>query len=178
MTDPQRRRPRSGQAALVLSFGITALIGIAGCSTVAPTTAPRPTPTLVASVEPSPDGSTAPSQQPPVGQTDTDWGRIWDMVPAGFPIYPGATPAEEAASGPVSATFALDGANPKVVATWMQNELERAGHTTESLNGPFEDGSYVLDSIGAADCRIQIAVAPLGTLTTVTVRYAAACPGP
>jgi hypothetical protein len=60
----------------------------------------------------------------------------------------------------------------------MQQALERASFSTEGLNGPLEDGSFVLDSTGADGCRIQIAVAPLGSVTTITVRYGAACPSP
>ena len=124
-------------------------------------------------------GTPATSNQAPVaGQTDTDWGRIWDGVPEAFPVYPGATPADDAAIEVVSATFALDGADVRTVAGWMQAELERAMYATEALNGPLEDGSFVLDSIGTSDCRIQIMVAPLGGLTTVNVRYGAACPAP
>lgn len=156
-------------------FGIAASIVVGACSPTAP---PSPSSTSVASAEPSPASSNAQSPKPEVGQTDTDWGRIWDAVPADFPVYPGATPAEEAASGPVSATFALDGADPKVVATWIQNELERAGYRTEALNGPLEDGSSVLEMTGTEDCHIEIAVAPLGGLVTINVRYSATCQGP
>ena len=61
----------------------------------------------------------------------------------------------------------------------MRSELERATYGTEALTGPLEDGSYVLDSTGSAPgCRVQVSVAPLGGLTTVTVRYGAACPAP
>jgi hypothetical protein len=115
---------------------------------------------------------------PPAGQTDTDWGRIWDELPEAFPIYPGATPADEAATEPVSGTFALDGADARVVATWMQTELERAAYRTEALNGPFEDGSYILELTGAGECRIEVTVGPLGGLTKLSVRYGAACPAP
>jgi hypothetical protein len=131
-------------------------------------------------VEPTLDGPASPgtSAAPQAGQTDTDWGRIWDELPEAFPVYPGATPADEAATGPVSATFALEGADPRTVATWMQTELERAAYRTEALNGPFEDGSFVLELNGSTECRIEVVVAPLGGLVTVTVRYGAACPSP
>ena len=60
----------------------------------------------------------------------------------------------------------------------MRTELERAAYSTEALNGPLEDGSFVLAAIGAGACRVEVAVAPRGGLTTVTVRYGAACPSP
>ena len=104
MTAAQPRRSRSNRRLLAMWFGVAASIVVGACSPTAP--APSPSPTSVASAEPSPASSNAASPEPEVGQTDTDWGRIWDAVPADFPIYPGATPAEEAATGLVSATFA------------------------------------------------------------------------
>jgi hypothetical protein len=175
MIDP---RPRLWPA---LRLGLAASLILAACSPSTPTPTSSSPPPSVASVEPSVDVSSSPigsSPAPQVGQTDTDWGRIWDTLPATFPVYPGATPAQEAETGPVSATFALTGQDAKTVATWMQAELERAAYSTEALTGPLEDGSFVLDSIATAGCRVEVAVAPLGGLTTVSVRYGGACPGP
>lgn len=191
MTDPRPRhspanRLASGPA-LGLAFGLAFRLGLAAslvlgaCSPTTPTPSSSSAPASVASVEPSAEASSSPSASnavPAAGQTDTDWGRIWDSLPAAFPVYQGATPAEEAETGPVSATFALEGADAKTVATWMQTELERAAYRTEALTGPLEDGSFVLASTGTVGCRIEVAVAPLGGLTTVTVRYGAACPTP
>lgn len=167
-----------GAVVVLLAVGLTAVLG--GCDAATPSasaaqSAVEPT----ASTEPppaSPATDDGPSAAPPAGQTDTAWGRIWDALPVAFPVYPGAVPASEGQMDAVSATFAIDGAEPRAVARWMQAELERAAFRTEALNGPFEDGSFVLESTGAADCRIEVAVAPLGGLTTVTVRYGAACP--
>lgn len=128
--------------------------------------------------EPSTGVPAASNGAPRAGQTDTDWGRIWDRVPEAFPAYPGTTPADDAATEIVSATFALEGADARTVAAWIQAELERAMYATEALNGPLEDGGFVLDSEGTSGCRIQVAVAPLGGLTTVNVRYGAACSAP
>lgn len=182
MTDPHPRHSPANRLAprSIVGLGLVAAVALVACS---PTTPPSNTagPSSASSATPSADASSpsGASTTPPAGQTDTDWGRIWDTVPAGFPIYPGATPAEEAATDAVSATFALGGADPRTIATWMQAELERATYRTEALNGPREDGSFVLESIGSApDCRVEVAVAPLGGLVTVTVRYGAACPNP
>jgi hypothetical protein len=112
------------------------------------------------------------------GQTDTDWGRIWDTLPTTFPVYPRATPADDAGTELVTATFALEGVDARTVAGWMQTELERATYATEALNGPLEDGGFILESAGPAGCRIQVATRPLGGLTTVSVRYGAECPAP
>lgn len=150
---------------------VTVLFGACNVATPSP-----PVTEATASAPSAASGSA--SLAPPAGQTDTDWGRIWDELPEAFPVFPGATPADETAPDPVSATFVLEGADPRAVAGWMQTELERAAYRTEALNGPFEDGRYILDVQGAGDCRIQVAMGPLGGLTAVTVRYGAACPGP
>ncbi|HSK51689.1 MAG TPA: hypothetical protein VLA44_02970 [Clostridia bacterium] len=111
-------------------------------------------------------------------QTDTDWGRIWDDVPAAFPVYPTAVRSEEAGGGePVSATYTIPGAEAVAdVVGWMQSELELATYSTFALSGPLEDGGYVIDSVGDGDCRIETRIAPAGGVTIVTVRYGADCP--
>ena len=112
-----------------------------------------------------------------VTQTDTAWGRIWDGLPSGFPVFPGAAASEEAGAGePVSAAFTAPGVDPAEIAQWLQTELEVATYSTEALSGPLEDGSFVLDSVGEGECRIESVVTPAGDLTLLTVRYGAACP--
>jgi hypothetical protein len=76
----------------------------------------------------------------------------------------------------VSATFSVPGTDAATVAQWLQAELEVATYSTEALSGPLEDGSFVLDSVGEGECRIETTVAPAGDLTLVRVRYGAACP--
>ena len=128
-------------------------------------------------VAPETEEPAATEEPPPVTQTDTAWGRIWDALPAGFPVYPGAVESEEAGGGdPVSGTFSVGGADPAEVATAMQGQLELATFSTEALSGPLEDGSFVIDSVGDADCRIETTVKPAGGLALITVRYGAACP--
>lgn len=117
-----------------------------------------------------------PSSAPEAGQTDTEWGRIWDAVPAAFPRFPGGTPADDATGEPASARFAIEDGDPLAIAQWMQDALEIATFSTEAMNGPAEDGGYVIDSAGDGDCRIQTRIAPLGGMTFVTVLYGAACP--
>ena len=167
---------------LARSIGVALVaIGLAACEPGS--SSPSPAASEVgssASVAPASGSSSQDaSAAAPAGQTDTAWGRIWDSVPATFPTYPGATPAEEAATGPASATLAVSGADARSIAAWMQSALERATYSTEALNGPLEDGSFVLASSGPAPgCRVQVSIAPLGGLTTVTVLYGAACPNP
>jgi hypothetical protein len=146
----------------------------------APTTSSSPAPGASAPVDTAEPVETLPDETagpPAEGQTDTEWGRIWDSLPAGFPKYPGATLSEEAATGPASATYVVEGGEPKAIATWFRDAFEAAAFSTEALSGPLEDGSYVLDSIGQDPaCRLSVAIAPLGGTTTLNVMYGASCP--
>ena len=143
-------------ASLLIAFGA------AGCGTneAAFTPSAAPTGSLVA---------------PLTGQTDTDWGRIWDDLPADFPIYPGATPSEEAATGPASATLVVDGADARTIVTWLTGQLKLEAYDVES-GGPMEDGSFVIDAERQPECAVHVDVAPLGTVTTITILYGAPCP--
>ena len=126
---------------------------------------------------PTSGAASAPADGASTGtQTDTEWGRIWDDVPAGFPRFPGSTVADGATPEPVSATYSVANDDTAVIATWMQAALENASFRTESLSGPLEDGSFVLDSVGAGRMPAAGRVEPMGGLTFVTVRYGAACP--
>lgn len=166
-----------------LSVVVLLSLGLAACQPATGTISPSAAASLpVQSNAPSSTESSPPpeaSASALAGQTDTDWGRIWDALPDGFPTYPGSTPAEAAASGPASAVQAVEGADARTIAGWMQSKLEQASYSTEALTGPFEDGSYVLESTGSVPgCRVKISIAPLGGLTTVTVLYGASCPKP
>lgn len=163
------------------AYALVLLLGLTGCQpgtgSISPAASAPASSNAASSGEASP--TIEASSAPLAGQTDTDWGRIWDVLPAGFPAYPGSTPAEEAASGPVSAILVVQGVDAKTVAAWIQSKLEQATYSTQALSGPLEDGSYVLESTGSSPgCRVQVSVAPLGGLTTVSVRYGARCPGP
>jgi hypothetical protein len=120
-----------------LLAAVVSIVLVGACNQAAPTpTVSGPAPEVSVGTE-SP--ATAPSTAGaglPAGQTDTDWGRIWDDIPATFPIYPGAAPAGEVQAGPVSAIFAIDGWDARTVAAWMRAELERAAYRTEALTGP------------------------------------------
>jgi len=163
---------------LLPTVSLIFLVLVAACGRAEPSVSPSPSavpasaPSLAASGAASApaDGGSADTQ------TDTEWGRIWDGVPAGFPRFPGSIVADGATPEPVSATYSVANDDTAVIATWMQTALENASFRTEALSGPLEDGSFVLDSVGAGECRVQVAVEPMGGLTFVTVRYGAACP--
>lgn len=167
---------RSCRSLLVVQLVlVVAACGPAASSTSSPATTTAST--AEASAAASPPSATSTSAAA-ASQTDTEWGRIWDTVPADFPVFPGATPADDAGGEPASARFAVEGGNPQAIAAWLQDALEQVTFSTLGLNGPGEDGGYVIDSTGEGDCRIQTTIAPLGSMTFVSVRYGAACPGP
>jgi hypothetical protein len=160
------------------AIGFAAWLVLGGCSAGTGATGPGASSSPAAPIESSSASPGGASAAATVGQTETDWGRIWDALPPDFPVYPGAAPSAEAETGPVSGIFALNGVEAKVVALWTRAALERASFATEGLNGPLEDGSFVLESTGSDGCRVQVSAAPLGSVTTVTIRYGAACPAP
>jgi len=162
------------------SLAVAAILAVAivGCG---PATASTPPSSAPSAADPTSSTSIEPvepsaSAGPAAGRTDTQWGRIWDAVPAGFPTYPGSTIADDASSEPVSARYAIIGADPAEVASVLQAGLEAASFGTEGLSGPLEDGSFVLDSVGDGDCRIQTRIVPMARLIFVSVSYGAACP--
>ncbi|MFP5342488.1 MAG: hypothetical protein ACLGIJ_06150 [Candidatus Limnocylindria bacterium] len=158
---------------------LLASLAVAGAITACSPTTPTAVPSASVSGAPGdPATSDEPAGSPTTTQTDTEWGRIWDDLPAGFPVAPGGTVADDASPEPVTATLAYPTGEPAGIASWMQAALETATYSTEALSGPFEDGSLVLDSVGDGGCRIQTVVAPAGGLILMTIRYGAACPNP
>jgi hypothetical protein len=117
-----------------------------------------------------------PTQPPDGGTTDTEWGAILDVVPDGFPVIPGAKPAEgldEPASG-----WWLAGASVDEVASWYQGALAEVGFTVGDLSSPLEDGGRVLDvSTDLPECRLQLAFRPADGSTIIKVLYGAGCAG-
>jgi hypothetical protein len=164
---------------LLIALPIAASLIACGPTTKGTPTAASPSESTVTESPASSEGPPARVSSPAlaVGQTDTDWGRIWDTVPAGFPRFPGSTIADDASPEPASARFAVPGGDPRAIWTWFQVMLEAAAYRTVGLNGPGEDGGFVLDSLGESGCRVQTTVAPLGDTTFITVLYGAACPG-
>jgi hypothetical protein len=164
------RRPVLALALPILALALAACGGGSVTASPAPASADATAPASGAAA--SPDGSSAGG----VGQTDTEWGRIWDGVPAGFPRFTGARDADDATAEPVSDVYAVEGGDATEISAWLQAAMETATYSTEGLSGPLEDGSYVLESVGDAACRIQTTIAPTGSLVLVTVRYGADCP--
>ena len=181
--------PRQTAAA---STAVLVALLVAACSSAGPAATPKPgtqsaSPSLVAASTPTsaspdltpvPGGSTAatPAAASAPTQTDTDWGRIWDGLPAWFPVPPDAVPTETGEEGAVSASLAAGG-SAQSVAAFMETGLTGAGFEVEGLNGPAEDGSFVLDATGPdPKCKVEARVRPLSGTTNLVVLYGAGCP--
>ena len=160
-------------AIALVACGLSGSAGSGGSTAQA--TAPGAPGKASASLQDQPSTDAEPGASGSITQTDTEWGRIWDALPAGFPRYPGATPADDAAATPASARYEVSGSDPEAIAAWLKAGMETARFHTD-LSGPLEDGSLTLDSVGDAGCRIQTTIAPLGGMTFVTVLYGSDCP--
>ena len=163
---------------LILIMAV-ATLALAACGTSGPSGASGSAAPAAPSTAANPAASTAaqPSTVAANGQTDTPWGRIWDTLPSTFPAIPGARPSEEAAAGPASATFVIDGDVARLVAAALVTQLAGAGFPTAGLGAPLEDGSYTLDATGSTPgCKVQLTIKPMGGETFVTILYGAACP--
>lgn len=185
--DVAHRSRRSHPVARLAVIATGLLLGAslaAGCGsqpeTGSPSPASSPTPTA-SPATPGESGLPSPTPPPSVApslpsQSETTIGRIWDALPPSFPLPSGAEPTEiREPEEPASGVFAVSGSAAEVAKTFRE-ALEAKGFATAAANGPFEDGSYVIDSVGGEGCRIRSTVRPMGDLTVLLVRYGAACP--
>jgi hypothetical protein len=108
------------------------------------------------------------------GQSDTEWGRIWDALPPWFPIPDGASPTETG-EGSYTAELALPaGSTAQLAADFYRTAFQAAGFTAIDVDGPLEDGSFVVAVPGS--CHIEVRIAPLGSEVVAFVLYGAGCP--
>jgi len=172
------------------ALALAVMVGAAGCGPAASTPpatlptasppSPPQTPPATPATSPSPATSTAGPTAPTSGPTlptttTTEWGPIWDDVPARFPRMLASEPTETGA-GPASAVLIV-AARTADAAAWYGSALPAAGYPVEATSGPYEDGGYVIDATGPArGCRVQVALAKMGTATIATILFGAACP--
>lgn len=158
-----------GIARAVLLAGLLATLLLpAGCAP-----AVSPTPSATSSLPPATQGS-SPAPSLPT-QSDTDWGRIWDGVPASFPVIRGAVPSTDTGEGAVSALLALEAPDAMVIAAFYRDALQATGMTV-SLDGPLEDGSVTVSGTDGYECEVQVGVEPAGSTNLISVLYGAGCP--
>ena len=177
------RRPLLAAGRAVVLGALVGLVACDAAGLASPTRVPATTgagspgaPTAPP-LTPVPTAPAPSASQAIASRMATEWGPIWDALPLDFPTstVSSLTPVEpdEVASG----AFEASGSVADVSAA-IQAILERGSFSTESMSGPFEDGSVVIESVGGAstDCRVHTTVARLGGLTRVTILYGAACP--
>ena len=177
-----RMNPSSvrGPAARPTALLALVIVLLAGCGQNVTTPTPSATdapPSATPSDGPTAvptDAGTSPEPTPP-GQSDTDWGRIWDALPESFPEFAGASPAETG-EGPASAVLDVGDTDPAEVAAYYVGALEAAGYSTLARSDPREDGSIEAEWAGDTTCRVRATITPLGGTTIVTILYGADCP--
>ena len=152
---------------------------VAACSSPAKSVAPTATNPIETDsappVAPSLDIE-QPGLTPSTGQTDTDWGPIWDDLPPGFPVPPGSEPLESGAGTVTAAwTVAAGSSNPRAVAQLYADAFAAAGYGG-GRDGPLEDVAYTAWASNGYGCDILVTAKPRGEETLVTVLYGAGCP--
>ena len=170
------RRPSHAFGARALA-GILAAAGLlASCVGAASSGLSSPDPavstsaTTLAATTPAPGAATV---------VAVAWGRIWDRVPASFPLPSDAAPAQPAdpVEGPSSGAFTT-GLSVTDAAQRIETSLAAASWSLEATTTG-EDGSRDISAVGASPaCRSLVVVRPLGGMHFVTVYYGAGCPRP
>ena len=149
-----------------------------GCGSSAAATSSASSRTAVApSLTAVPGGPASPVVRATVGPpttTDTDFGTIFDSLPASFPTLPGQEPADTGA-GPTSGSFALN-VTPQQAMLAMRAALAGADWTVD-VGSPLEDGTVVLEATHApAGCKTEVRFTPLSGTVIMSVLYGASCP--
>ena len=180
MTSRSRRLAVSLLAAAMVVAACGASVTSPAVTLVPPTEAAASAATSESPAETPIDGTPTgePSAPPEDGQTDTDWGRIWDRLPAGFPVYPESVIAEEAASGPASAVYVVARSRPGGRRRMVPGP-SRAGCVQHAGPVGSARGRRATSSIpsgGTRHAERRSRIAPLGGTILVTVRYGAGCP--
>lgn len=167
----------SGARALV---GLVAATGLLAACTGAASPAPVATSSARPSTSASAPAPSAPTANPGAATILTvAWGRIWDRLPASFPLPSDAEPAQPAdpVAGPSSGTFTT-GLGVDDAVQRLGAALTGAGWSLEATTSG-EDGSRAISAVGAsAGCRSLVTVRPLGSMHFVSIYYGAGCPRP
>jgi hypothetical protein len=157
---------------------ITTIAIVSACGSPNPT-APTPSASQVANPSLAPvaggpsTAATAATAAGSIGQTNPEFGPIWDGLPPSFPRLPGATATD--LPGAISGAFAIPG-EPGPAAEALRSALVGQGLRAE-VGTPLEDGTIVVDAGDAtAACRIEARLTPRSGTVVMSVRYGASCP--
>jgi hypothetical protein len=175
MSGPTIDRVDRLRAGVVLTIALVAACSSRATTALPAASLPGATPTAPA-VAPSLDIE-QPGLTPATGQTDTDWGPIWNDLPPGFPLPPGGEPLESGAEPATAAWTIAAGAaaDPLAIAQRYVDAFSIAGYGG-GRDGPLEDGSYTAWASSGYGCDMLVTATPRGEDTLVTALYGAGCP--
>ena len=149
-------------------------IGCGGTTPATPKPSAAPAAPQISAVPGRPSGPVIGATVGPPTTTDTEFGPIFDSLPASFPTFPGQEPAATGA-GATSGSFALN-TTAADASRAIATALKTAGWTVD-VGSPLEDGTVVLEATGAtAGCRTEVRFRPLSGTVIMSVLYGAACP--
>ncbi len=110
----------------------------------------------------------------PPTTTTTEFGKIFDALPASFPKLPDQEPADTIA-GPTSGSFVAN-TTVAAAAAAIRAGLTAQGWTVD-VGSPLEDGSVVLEAAGpTSGCKTEVRFTPLSGTVIMSVLYGASCP--
>jgi hypothetical protein len=153
---------------------LAALVGACGPTTTGPSARPSTasTPALTA-VPGGPASPVVGATAGPPTTTETEFGTIYDALPASFPKLPGQEPAETG-DGPTSGSFALR-MDSTAASKALRTALVAAGWTAD-VGSPLEDGTVILEAARQKGCKAEVRFTPRSGTVLMSVLYGAACP--
>jgi hypothetical protein len=157
---------------LLLLFGLVPIACSVDPVVTATPAAPTTRPTGSAS-GPAPSVEVTPELP---GQSETAYGTIWDAVPDSFPVPTDAAEADPQ-QGPVSGAWTVPVAavSAPELAGYYLDALDEIGWGT-GIDGPLEDGSYMVWSSNGYGCETFTMILPRGDESLITVLFGAGCP--
>ena len=176
VTAPRRRAAHPLQPIL----GTLLALIVVACSP-ASASPPPPATATAPSLTPVPGGPASPvigaTVGPPTTSNVEGFGEIWDALPASWPKFPGQSQSEIGSDA--SEMFVVKG-DPAALAIQLRRTLEQRGGWTVDIGSALEDGTVVLEAIGAPEgCRVRARFSPNSPgddLGTLLVYYGASCP--
>ena len=132
----------------------------------------------------TPSASSAPTSSlvaPLGGQTETEWGLIWDTLPDDFPIVPERRAGRgESAQRPgvrehswSTVTWPRP-SRPGPSRRWSERERCHDHRRAESMDG----SDIALEAVRGTDCRVLVTSRRSVVVTSITILYGARVPEP
>jgi hypothetical protein len=176
VTAPRRRAAHSLPSIVGMSLAlIVVACGPSSASLPPPATATAP------SLTPVPGGPASPvigaSVGPPSTSNVEGFGEIWDGLPPSWPKFPGQSQSEIGSDA--SEVLVVKG-DPAALAIQLRRTLEQRGSWGVDIGSALEDGTVMLEAIGAPEgCKVRARFTPNTPGSdegTLQVYYGAKCP--